>query len=143
MVLGAMFAMGLGAQPAPAQDSTPTVEILPVLGKFLSLWEAEDHSSLAGLIHEAGASITLAPGGRSTHSTSPAQAHYLFKSLFQQTDRHHLEVETVLSGKADDSVRAVLLWGYRRGDQALRERVFIGLERWGEGWRIVTLRTGR
>jgi hypothetical protein len=107
---------------------------------MLKLWEVEDFGSLAELIHPDGGKITLARDGRPARSTSPAQAHYLFKSLFQQTSHHHLEVDSVTSDRDDAGIHAVISWHYRRGDQALRERMFVSLKPWNEGWRIVTIR---
>ncbi len=144
LLVGVLVLLGTSAAGDDLVDtrSAPdaVTEILPTLGQMLKLWEVEDFGSLAELIHPDGGRITLVRDGRPARSTSPAQAHYLFKSLFQQTSHHHLEVDSVTSDRDDAGVHAVISWNYRRGDLALRERVFVSLKPWNEGWRIVTIR---
>lgn len=135
------FALLLGAVPCPAAvQRPPTADAAAVLTQLTRAWEAEDHESLAALLDGDGAEVTLQRRTRANVRTSPAQAHYLFKSLFQGTGDHVLAVESLT--EKDAVAHAVLDWRYRRGESRLRERVFVSLVRGAEGWRVDGLRTG-
>ncbi len=143
--LTVLLAAGAWAQPAtaPATASDPESDLAPeaaaCLERFMEAWEGEDHVALAGLLESDGAVVSLGRAARPESRTSPAQAHYVFKSLFQGTDDHVLRLES--GSMHDDAATAVLEWRYRRGESRLRERLFISLSR-DDGWRVDAVRAG-
>lgn len=142
LLLGAFLL--LRAVPAIAEVVRPAPDApAAAAAAFVDLWLAEDHEGLAAALAEGGADITLGPAASRDRRTSPAQAHYLFKTTFQATHDHSLETESVVEGEDGVSAHAVLDWRYRRGDALVRERLFLSLAFVDDAWRVVTLSTGR
>jgi len=110
---------------------------------FRERWRVGDSASLADLVAERGALISLARDDRSARITTPSRARYLFKNLFLATDDHVVDTLAVSAGVTGDIEHVVLNWSYRRGGVRQSDRLFATWERGPEGWRLIELRTGR
>jgi hypothetical protein len=110
---------------------------------FRERWRVGDSASLANLVAERGALISLARDDRSARTTTPSRARYLFKTLFLATHDHVLETLVVSAGATGDVEHVVLDWSYRRGGVRQSDRLFVTWMREPEGWRLAELRTGR
>jgi len=127
------------APAAPRESAAPADGADALLQRLVAAWQDQDHEALAALLDPDGAAVTLVRHERPDLRTTPAQAHYVFKTLFQATDGHALAV--VSTTRHGDKANAVLEWRYRRGESRFRERLFVSLRR-GEGWRVVAIRPG-
>ena len=139
LLLTAWGGSAVAVERSPVEDD-PTLAMART--QFRARWLVGDHASLARLIAEKGAVMSLARDDRGARTTTPSRAHYVFKSLFRATEGHVLETVAVSPGAMGDIVHTVLDWTYRRSGSEESDRLFVTWVRERAGWRLAELRTG-
>lgn len=127
-------------KPVPTPADNPRA----VFRRFETAWKSSDADAVSSILGDKRIHVDIKGMGDKGGYYSRSQVFYLLKRMFRE--QRQLKFEFVKYHNIDRPGRRVYAIAYRsyknlRSDRVFQDKVYITLERDGEGWDVVGIRT--